>query len=464
MLSRFTPVCTLLKPALQAAIVAACMSAATPILAKDAPTRLNPSEARNFALGLLQQGEPRAARAIALGLLQKDSRDYLALMVLAAAERALGRPAQAKFAARRAWRSSTTEKDRFAAAFTMSNILKSEEKYGRAQIWLRRAGEATDEPRYENAARREFRRIRDANPWSINFGFTLAPTSNVNGGPNDNTYTIGDLVFVDPTAVPLSGLEIGTELKVIRRFAPADWGRASFGLRYDERRYILSSAAKAAVPTARGSDYDFTALEANLALDFASASETAQTSADLTLTQNWQGGSRIAKSHKLRLGREVSPSRVARVGYGVSYQDQTRQDTAVRLTETYTLDAFAIRQLPNKNLLRYGASLSKVDSRSSDMAHTSAIFSLAYLPSEPLLGAQATFSGLLQLREYDRLRYGSTVREDQKLALSANFVFNKLDYMGFSPSLTVSATRNFSNKSFFDTQEFGLSLGVKSTF
>lgn len=438
--------------------------APAPLLATQAPTSLTLPEARSFALGLLKQDQPRAARAIAIGLLRKDSRDILALMVLAEAERALGRPAKARFAARRAWRSSQNGKERFAAAFAMSNILKDEQKYGQAQIWLRRAGQATDEPRFEQAARSEFRRMKAANPWSLSFGFTLAPTSNVNGGPNDNTYTIGDLVFVDPTAVPLSGLEVGTRLNVTRRFAPADWGRASFGVNYDERRYSLSRAAKAAVPTASGKDYGFAALEATLRFELDGASPTALTTAEFSLAQNWQASTEIAHSYRLFLGRQLKTEQFARVGYGVSFLDQTRQDRPLRSTKTYTVDGFALQQLENKSLLRYGVALAKVDSASSDMAHKAATFSLSYLPAKPLFGAQATFSGLLQLRAYDKLRFGTSVRSDQKAALSANFVFNKVDYMGFSPSLTLNATRNISNKSFYDTQEYGLSLGIKSTF
>ena len=109
------------------AAILALVLAAVPVQlsAQDSPQRLSPSEARSFALGLLQQGETQAARALALGLLRKDSRDYIALMVLAEAERSLGRPTQAKFAARRAWRSTEVEKERFAAAFMMSGILKA---------------------------------------------------------------------------------------------------------------------------------------------------------------------------------------------------------------------------------------------------------------------------------------------------------------------------------------------------
>ena len=448
------------------AAILALVLAAVPVhvSAQDSPQRLSPSEPRSFALGLLQQGETQAARALALGLLRKDSRDYIALMVLAEAERSLGRPAQAKFAARRAWRSTDVEKERFAAAFMMSGILKAEEKYSQAQLWLRRAGTATDEPRYEAAARKEYRRVQAANPWSLSFNFSLAPISNVNGGPNDNTYTIGDLVFVEPTAVPLSGVEVGTMLNITHRLKPAEWGRVSFGLRYDERRYMLSSAAQRAVPTASGSDYAFTALDVHMRIYFASKKERARTTAEIGLSQAWQAGERIATGQRLRLSRGFTSERLAFASYGISLQDQTRHDSALRSNTTYTVDDSALRKLSNDSLLRYGAALSKVDSASSGMAHTAATLSLAYLPAAPLLGAQASFSGALQPREYDRLRYGSTLRCDQKLSLSANFVFKQIDYMGFYPSLTLNATRNISNKTLFYTQELGLSLGIKSTF
>ncbi|WP_298805218.1 hypothetical protein [uncultured Lentibacter sp.] len=449
------------------ALVVLCLLAA-PVLAQDSPRRLTPPEARSFALSLLHQGEPRAARALALGLLQKDSRDYTALMVLAEAESRLGRPAAAKFAARRAWRSTTVEQERFAAAFVMSSILKSEQKFGQAQLWLRRASAATDAPHYEAAARTAYRRVQAENPWSLSFNLSLAPSSNVNGGPKDNSYTIGGLL-VDPTAVPLSGFEIGTMLSLTRRFKPGEVGRLSFGLRHDARRYLLSSAARRAVPTARGSDYAFSALDAHLRLDFASAQERARTSAEIGLNQVWHAGSSLATSQRLRLSRGFSRGRHAFASYGLTLQNQTRHDSALRSNTSYTLDGFALIQRPDTSLWRYGASLSKVQSAAAVIAHTAAQLSLSYHPATPLLKAKASFAADLQLRAYDRAIYyrlfnDTRKRRDHRLSLSANFVFEDIDYMGFSPSVTLNATRNISNITFFDSQEFGLSLGIKSTF
>lgn len=437
--------------------------AATPLQA-DTPKSLSPAEARSFALDLLKQGQNRAAREVALGLLRQDSRDYLALMVLADAEHRLGRTEKAKFAARRAWRSTDVQQERFAAAYLMSNILRTEQRFGASQLWLRRAGQVADNPRFEQAAKNAYARVRAQNPWSIGFGFRFSPTSNVNGGPNDNTYTIGDLVFVDPTAVPLSGYEIGASLDVTRRLKPMDWGQVSFGIGIDETTYILSNSAKAAVPTASGSDYAFRTVDFNIGIDLPGKSSKTLTEVDVKFGRNWQAGEELADFQLVRLSHARAGTRFARYGYGLTLQNQTRLDRPERSTKTVAVDAYALQKRANGDFLRYGISLAKVDSASSDMAHASLGLSLGYYRAEPILGAKVSFTAALGLREYDELRFGTTLRRDQKLTLSADFTFEQIDYLGFSPTLKLRGTRNFSNKTFFDSQEFGLSLGVKSTF
>ncbi|MBU2983219.1 DUF560 domain-containing protein [Lentibacter algarum] len=438
---------------------------ALPAFAQQEPVRLSPQEARGFAMTLLRQDRPAAARAIALGLLKKDSRDFVALMVLADSEKKLGRPVQAKFAARRAFRTAKRDKDRFTAAYIMSGILKAEGKFQQSQLWLRRAGQATDEERLQNAARGEFRRVRALNPWTLTFGLTVTPTSNVNGGPNDNTYTIGDFVFVDDTAVPLSGFEIGARFGVKRRFKPQDWGQVSFSLNYDERQYVLSDSAKASQPSARGSDYAFRSLQGNLSFDFTHKNKAASSSFDVTLGHHWQKEESLSSYYKLRYGRQNTLSDIARIGYGVSYENQSRKDTAARSTESFGLDGFWLKKMPSGDYLRLGFNLAKVDSASSDMAHTAYGFSTGYVRAKPFLKSRLTLGASLHMREYDRLRYASYgVRRDKKLSLSADMLFTEIDYLGFSPSITLRATRNLSNVTLFDSQEFGISFGVKSTF
>lgn len=430
-----------------------------------ATERLTRAEGRAYALDLIKQNQPAAARAVALGLLQADSRDVIALITLANAEHALGNAQKAKFAARRAYYSADEEKQRFAAAFLMASLLRDEKKYNQAQIWIRRAGQTTNDANLEETARKAYAHLRAENPWSLHFGFTLAPSSNVNGGPNDNTYTVGDLTFVNPSAVPLSGLEIGAGFTVMRRFKPQPWGQAHASLRYDTRQYVLSDSAKAAVPTARGSDYSYSALEFTLGATLPNPSGQSQNDLAVSFGYHRQGGAALARSARLRVGHSrAGNAPVLRYGYGATLEHLDRLDISSRSTTALTLDAFALRQLGTAGLLRYGVSLSKTQSAHTDMAHAAASGEVSYMPLRPLLTAQTQFSASLKLREYDHIRYGTTKRRDQKLSLSASFLFTEAEYYGFAPSVTLRATRNLSNKSFFDTQDFGISFGIKSTF
>jgi hypothetical protein len=42
--------------------------------------------------------------------------------------------------------------------------------------------------------------------------------------------------------------------------------------------------------------------------------------------------------------------------------------------------------------------------------------------------------------------------------------FEQVDYLGFSPVLQMQATRNRSNAALYDTQDFGVTFGIKSSF
>ncbi len=82
-----------------AALLLGLLAATGPLHAE---TRLSPDEGRQFAIQLVQNGQPTAARAAALALLARDPDDVIALIVLSRAERDLGNYAAARAAAARA--------------------------------------------------------------------------------------------------------------------------------------------------------------------------------------------------------------------------------------------------------------------------------------------------------------------------------------------------------------------------
>jgi hypothetical protein len=431
-----------------------------------AEQRLSRAEARAYAIDLLKAQQPAAARAIALALLRADRTDFPALMILAQAENRLGRFKQGEAAARRAWRSGANPEQKFAAAYALSQSLAAQKRFGASQWWLRRAGQAADRPGLDNAARRQYARVRALNPWTTQLGFSLNPSSNINSGPTSNIYTIGGYVFVDPTAVPLSGLEIGSRFSIRRDIRPdrKDGPRFHFGLAYDDRRYTLSAASRRALPTASAAAYAFSQVDLFAGVALPDASGPGVTDARLTLGRNWRGGNPLSGYARLELGRSTVLGGRTRIGYGLSYEDQTRHDSALRSARILTLNGSWNRKLASGGLLGLSLSLADTGSASSEIDHKSVSASLRYVHPEPILGAVPTLRLGLVGRNYDRLRYGASPRRDRTAILAGELFFTRFDYYGFAPTLGATYSRNRSNVSIFDYEEFGVSVGFRSTF
>jgi hypothetical protein len=446
-------------------ILGLLLVAPAPVKAEE--SRLSRPEARDLATAFLRQDRPMAAHALALGLLEADARDYSALMILSRAEAKLGRPEKSEIAARRAWRVADSPDEKFAAAYTLSQALSGQDRYGAAQWWLRRARQASDRPVLDRAAKAQFARVRSANPMTTRLSFSVKPSSNINGGPTSNTFTIGGITFVNPAAVPLSGVEYSSSLTLRRDITPnAAKGapKLHIGVAVDDRRYSLSSEAKRAVPTAKASDYAFTELEVFGGAVLPDASGRAQSTIDLTLGHNWYGHDPLAEYARLDLGRDWALNGGRLVGLGLSYEDQKRHDIRARSSETLRFSGYWRTPVADKGKLTLGLSVAETTSESSAIAHDALVASVNYAPEAEVLGTQSRFSLAVVGREYDRARYGPTPRSDRKLVAGAEFTFSKLEYMSFAPTLGVNYARNRSNVSLFDSREFGLSLGFRSTF
>lgn len=448
------------------AMMLACLMGVSPALAdpvtQQDPVRLSLPEARSLAFSLLRARQPQHARRIALGLLEADPEDYAAKMILARAETELGRPTQGARAGRDAWQLAENEDQKFAAAYMVSKSLTAQERYGQAQFWLRRAGQAADDERQEMAAKTQFRRVQARNPWSTKLRLSVRPSSNVNGGPTTNTFTLGDFVFVDPTAVPLSGVEYGSHVSVRRDFGGHRGGpRAYLGFSLDNTRYSLSDEAKAASPTARASDFEMTKAKLSGGLVFASGTGSA-TRLDLDLYRDWRGGDPLSDNYTVELGRDHRLN-TSRIGYSLEYEGRDRLDRASRSSDTVTLKGYWATALPYGDL-SLAASYGDVSSDSGEIAASVYSLSLRFVPEGEIFGAVPTIEVARIGRDYDRVVYGAQARRDAATIVSGELFFKNFDYFGFAPTVGAVYSRNKSNVSIFDYEEYGMTFGIRSTF
>lgn len=426
-------------------------------------SRLTIPEARLFAAQLLNDGHPWGARAVALGILQSDPNDFAGLIITARAELAMQAYDRAEDAGKRAWRAADSENDRFTAAFTVAQAQLGAEKFTQAQMWLRRSAQVAPKDNMRNVAVRTFQEARRANPWHTRIGLRFSPSSNINNGPTSNQLDINGLVFINPAARPLSGYEMALDFSTERRVELNESTRLRFGFNLDERQYVLTDSANRKVPSANGDDFDFRAVELTFGLDRLHRRGQAKMRYDLTLGRNWSGGDVLSDYARFELGRDTVLSPKTGIGFELAYEVRDRHDSTSRSSDIWEVSTRLSHRFDNGASGGVLLTLSDTDSESSAIEHQSVQIVSYYSPGETVAGVIPVISLSFQARNFDRPFLGA-VREDRETTLNASFLFSDLDYFGFAPTVGFSASRNKSNISLYDSEEFGLNLGLKSVF
>ncbi len=84
--------------------------------------------------------------------------------------------------------------------------------------------------------------------------------------------------------------------------------------------------------------------------------------------------------------------------------------------------------------------------------------------ARPVMGAALQFGVGVAVREFEASRHVAGTRRDLKAFADITAVFKEVDYYGFNPSATFTASSNSSNVDLFDVNRVGLSLGLRSYF
>ncbi len=436
---------------------------------------LTPAQMRTLGFDLLSAGETGRALAVADALLVRDRQDAVALILRARVLRDLGRDAEARHAARQAWGAADSPSDRFGAALTRAQVLSSSGNRTAAQIWLRRAVEEAPSPAARAAAMRDFRYVRGRNPLRLSFSFGIAPSSNVNNGSkHDEIEGFGMFGALSPDAQALSGwaaqAAAGARLRLAGDERRSTWLRLSA----TRREVRLSSAAVAkldkwiADQAAMGvavnprRNFDFGAVE--VGINHIAGFRTGAVTLGATLGHNWFGGEDMSDYVKLDLAGERGLD-ARRAVYGeVSAERQWRRDSPFRDADLVTVEGGLVQALAGGDRLRLGFGGRHVSSFSPDVRHEAVLARLTWEMAEPLAGVRLEASVSAERRRYDASLLAPAGRRDLRLDAGVLLTFERLDYMGFAPTLDLRASRFRSNVRIHDGRDLGLTLGFRSVF
>jgi hypothetical protein len=449
--------------------VLACLSG----LPAAAQMTLDAAGMRQAATQALRTGDAARARVFAEALLKRDPEDLNAHLIHARALRDLGHIPPARTAARRAWHLANTDAEKYSAALITAQVLSSAGKRTRAQLWLRRASQHAPNDLLKARAKRDFRYVKQRNPWHTSLSFTLAPKSNINNGSardrSELNYAISEILFGQPieynlggSAVALSGLEFGGALRMRYRFHETPTTAHDLKAALSYRSFALSGSARNTAPDASGGDFAFGTASLGYGFQQINFARKGEFSFDLEAGQSWYGGARYASHLRAGVYQSYRPSRDKRYRFGVDVEKQFGQATPD--VDTLTLSGNLTQRLSAGDTLFLGLSAAASRSIEKDAEYGEIELRSGYVLAKPVMGASLQFGLGAALRDYDVSRHSAQGRQDRKLFADVTATFTQIDYYGFNPSLTLSASKTDSNIGLYDVNRVGLSIGIKSAF
>lgn len=439
-----------------------------PFAVQAKPITLSVEAMRQLAFEAVTAGFADQALAYSDLLLQRDPKDSTALAIRAQAFRALGRTAEAHVTAKLAWKTAESDNGRYGAAMAMAQVLSTQGRRTAAQLWLRRAAQVAPNARAYAIARRDFGYVKSRNPWVLQFDTSASPSSNLNNGSSNSHMTIGNLPIlfdIPPDQQALSGLQFGLGLTATYRFSPTGPNRqteARVGLM--GQSVALSADAKEKAPEARAADYRYTALEFGLAhhrgLDPVNKNVLHISG---TVGHNWYGGADLSNYLRLALALDHNLHNGSSLSFGLAGDHTARLDRPIQSSERLTASVGYNFTL-GSHRLSLQVEGAQTESISAEVRNDAVTLSLGWKKTKPVVGL--ILSGGIDLTQqvFADSRYVVGGREDDKMTAQVQMGFQNVEYMGFSPLLTLQATQVNSNTAQNTRHNLGITLGIQSAF
>ena len=438
-------------------------------------------EARAIATQAAIGGDPETARRIAAGLLQANPNDRAALLVLAAVEPQLGRPAQGRLAGARAYAVSTTDAEKYEAARLTALAAANEGRFTLAQWWLRRA--LTVAPTPEDAAQTtaDARGVRNLNPWSTNVALSFVPSGNVNGGAENEFNGIdGEAVSerLTPGDRALSGWAGTIDISTRYRLAASQVYQTTVSARAYARGVILSDQALDFIaresspndPAVKTSDYSTALLEFGLRHDRAASNGTYGFS--FNLGQAW---SRTEFDYTfLRIGadRRITVSDALDLSFAGSLEQRWDDDDDPNEWR-YNLHGRLSQNLGNADEISASVGFGGIETDIKNAASTTTTLQFGYRLARRVGPAEVELSFGVQKQAFPVFYSFSFIsgffpidggRNDTRVFGNVDLYFPDYSYAGFAPVVTLSVGRTDSNVGRFERNDASISFAFRSTF
>ena len=415
----------------------------------------------------LSAGNPARTVELTQTLLLQNTDDFTALYLLSLARSDLGQDEAAAQVATSAYGAALNDAERLQAARLIGGARFRLGHYTRAQWWLRIAANYATTPQDTATVAREFQQIQRTNPLSAQANLNIAPTDNINNGADSDLLSLDgiDIEFrLPPETMALSGIEYAGDLQLSYRISQNTRQITSVDAFAYARSYTLSAASENSVLGLKGSDYALVLAEVAL-------TQRRFLIDGFGLTTVSGGGGHVQFSGeplwnytKFTLGQEFAAGPDAVLSVQASVQNQTARNDIVPNTKVYNLTTSYAVQRPNGD--RFQLSLVGIlnDAEIDESTFSDISGSINYSFARPILSINWSMTAGIGHTNFDEFSLSLDGRRDDYITVGGTGVLSDLSYFGFSPSITVTATKRQSNVDPFNSTQIQARIGIQSNF
>lgn len=443
--------------------------AATPLAAQQDLTTLQAE-----AEAALVAGDPARTATLAQAILDAAPDSYAGLFLMAVAQADLGNDSASAAAAARAYDAAPDRQGRLQSARLAARAHRAQRHYVRAEFWLRRAANNIGNEAEAEAVVREYIATTQENPLTVRFNGAITPSDNVNGGSSEGILEFEGipLTFLLPeNQRALSGVGFSGSAQASYRLQQNDVARTSLSGALAAETYVLSKEARnlldsspnAEIRALDGSDFGTTLLQAGIVHQRTDLSTLGPTGFGLNFGTYWSGDERIVDFVDYSLSQVIVVDAQSSYLLRADIRDQSVRTTALVPTVSYDYSATYRTRFDNRDRLDFGVSRRRNEA-GPESSYTEYTGRLGYDFAQPIFGTKVGAAAELRYRNYPVYTTTLNGRRDYTARIEATTIFENVTYFGFSPSLSMAASRTFSNAEEEISSGVEIRLGIESNF
>ncbi|MCJ7871852.1 surface lipoprotein assembly modifier [Phaeobacter sp. J2-8] len=453
-------------------LAAGSRAADAPASGPSAPTmQLTETQLQFRTVHAIERNQLDQALHLALAILEADPEDSFGHMAMATVLLRGGNPDQARLAARKAYQTAGTPRQKHEAARVAALANARQDRFLPAQVWMRRAHQSAPDEVTRQRSAQEFRTVRNRARLNFQLSGSLSPSSNVNNGAADRFNVVDGLPVVGilpPSSLALSGLvgTFGGQLSYRLHETTTTQTRLTAGGQI--KRVWLSREARDDAPDAENSDFGSTYGEVGL-LHFHNLPQKSGTiSLGATLGQAWNGGERSYNVGGARIGYHVGLSATTSLSVNGYYQRRFEDAQDLPDVETFGGKLTLGHALGNGDHLALSLSQTTAQSKNPQSRSLARGVEVSYRRAKPIGPVSLSVSAGISETHYPDYSILSFPveggRNDTRQTARINLKVDQMTYMGFTPVVTLASEKTQSNVSRFETDELSLSIGIRSSF